>query len=135
MEGYTFIGHNRNYLHKNSGYGGVAFLIKDDLLNAFVVDITDNEIKGILWIYLKCNNDMYKNIVACVCYLLPLNSSRQIDGNRFYDNSLCQFGKCHDENAQMYVCGDFKSRCSNSLDYIQGIDNLPDRDAMNFSEN
>ena len=34
-----------------------------------------------------------------------------------------------------YICGDFNSRCANKTDYIEGVDNLPERDVMNFKDN
>jgi hypothetical protein len=92
LDNYTFIGNNRTKLHINAkkGSGGVAFLLSNELLKDFNVSVIDNDNEGILWIKLKCKNNFYENIIACVCYLPPENSTRRVDGQKFYENLLCQ---------------------------------------------
>ena len=87
FEGYTWFSNNRSNTHINawSGSGGVAFLIRNSLLDTFDISICDNSKEGILWLKLKHRFDNFY-LFPCVCYLPPKNSTRQIDVNMFYDS-------------------------------------------------
>ena len=39
------------------------------------------------------------------------------------------------KNATFYICGDFNARCSNFQDFIEGVDNIQDRNVVDFSSN
>ena len=36
---------------------------------------------------------------------------------------------------QYYICGDFNSRLGDLVDYIEGVDDVPPRDVLDFSKN
>ena len=61
---------------------GLVFLIKKTLLNDFDVSMLDDTYEGILWLKLihKQGGD---SIVCCVCYLPPINSTRNVDSSKY----------------------------------------------------
>lgn len=60
-------------------------------------------------------------VFACCCYLPPNYSTRQVDAHEFFDTLLSSIYKYQDEGL-LFICGDFNSRCSNTADYIVGVD-------------
>ena len=84
LRNYVWYGHNRRNIHFRAkvGSGGVGFLIKKTLLNDFHVSMLDDTYEGILWLKLihKQGGD---SIVCCVCYLPPINSTRNVDSSEF----------------------------------------------------
>ena len=73
IEGYTCFNNNRASQNGNSrrGSGGVAVLIKTELLNVFNVEVLDDTVRDILWLKMSSS---HKTICVCVCYLPPENS-------------------------------------------------------------
>ena len=57
-------------------------LIKTEFCNEFIVDIADSSCDSMLWLQLK-PRDSDLCIFACVCYLPPNGSSRQVDVHDF----------------------------------------------------
>ena len=62
---------------------GVVFLVKNEILHDFNVITLDDSNDDILWLQLENIYDGFK-LIACVCYLPPENSSRQVDANTFF---------------------------------------------------
>ena len=104
VEGYQWFGQNRDSLHVNArkGSGGVGFLIRNGLLNHFNVCELNSAFEGILWLSLKSKTDSV-NFNICVCYLPPLNSSRQIDAQKFYDCLLANIYEYQNHGRILYV--------------------------------
>ena len=115
------------------GSGEVGFLIKKTLLNDFDVSMLDDTYEGILWLKLihKQGGD---SIVCCVCYLPPINSTRNVDSSEFLDNLMCQMQEFVDQSL-FYLCGDFNARISNFDDFISGVDFIPDRHIVDYNSN
>ena len=67
-------------------------------------------------------------------YVPPENSSRFFDINKFYDSLLSYIYKYQNEGT-VYVCGDFNSRCGDLDDFIRGIDDVSDRNIIDFNLN
>ena len=135
LEGYSWFGHNRKLIHKNAktGSGGVGFLIKNEVLNSFNVNVLNDVTEGILWIKLEHKfSDLV--LLPCVCYLPPENSSRQIDPYSFFDSLLADFYS-YQNSGTVFICGDFNSRCGDLEDFISGIDNIPHRNVKDFKTN
>lgn len=105
LQGFTFFGNNRKFIHRNAkhGSGGVGFLIKDNILHDFNVTVLNECEEVVLWLALKHKVD---NVCICPCvyYLPPDNSSRYSDSNTFFDNKTYIRIIC--------IYGDFNSRCS-----------------------
>ena len=124
-------------MHKNAkrGSGGVGFFVRKELNNYYDIEIIDKTTEGILWICVKTKDK--QNAVcfyACVCYLPPQESSRMVDPANFLDTLLGQI-HMYGLNAPFYVCGDFNSRTSNLDDFIAGIDDIPERHVVDFTQN
>lgn len=137
MNGYVWFGHNRTNLHKKAkkGSGGVGIFVKNHILNSFTVSVLDCEDEGILWINFKPKSkNTTHDINICVCYLPPIESTRNIDASGFFDRLMCQIHSyCKD--TMFYICGDFNARCSNFEDFIAGVDQIPERSVVDFSSN
>ena len=135
VNGYTWYGHNRKLLHRNAkcGSGGVGFLIREEFESDYGIEIIDDSYEGILWIKMEHKIDKFK-IFACCCYLPPNNSSRQVDVHEFFDTILSGIYKYQD-NGLIFICGDFNSRCGENADYIAGVDEVTDRDVVDFTCN
>ena len=84
VENYTWFGHNRKSNHRNarSGSGGVGFLVNNDFLKSFNVSIVENTYDDILWVSCEEKTSKFK-FFACVAYLPPVNSTRQVDAEVF----------------------------------------------------
>lgn len=64
----------------------------------------------------------------------PKYSTRQLDVNTFYDNILASIYEYQDIGT-VFICGDFNSRIGDTSDFIEGIDNVPNRDIVDFTCN
>jgi len=108
-------------------------LVKDELLDLYDVNIIDDTVEGILWLNVK-EKQSYFNLCTCVCYLPPSNSSRQTDVCNFYDTLLTNI-YISESDGPMFICGDFNSRIGDLDDFICGVDDLPEREIIDFSSN
>ena len=108
LEGYNWIGQNRQVIHRKArcGSGGIGLLVKRDI--GLTHTILDDSIEGILWVSLYQDELLVVNI--CVCYLPPEYSSRAIDASEFYEQLLTQV-YCYQKNCDFIICGDINSRC------------------------
>ena len=57
MPGFKWYGRNRknNHVNAKTGSGGVGFLVKEQFINDFHVEIKDNSHDDILWLNLRIN--------------------------------------------------------------------------------
>jgi hypothetical protein len=135
IEGYKWFGHNRANMHvrAKTGSGGIGFLIKDTVLDVFNVSVLDCSSEGILWLKM-CHKFENSVLVPCVCYLPPINSSRGVDANAFFDTLITNIYNYQDVGL-IYICGDFNSRCGNECDYICGVDNIEKRNVIDYKVN
>ncbi|CAG2228878.1 unnamed protein product [Mytilus edulis] len=136
ISGYQWYGHNRKFKNAKTkrGSGGVGVLIKDEVLDNFSVSILDSSVEDILWIKLSHKYDDSNNICFCVCYLPPEGSSRLNDGEKLY-NDLLQQVYCYQNEGFVYIGGDVNSRCGSEQDYIQGVDDINDREIIDVFSN
>ena len=122
-------------LHRNArcGSGGVGFFISDELSKFYNISILDKSVEGILWIKLQSlsSNEV---LLACVCYLPPQGSSRYVNVYEFYDALITQVYQ-YQNMGSYFICGDFNSRCGSSLDYVEGVDDVPSRDIVDHTLN
>ena len=71
---------------------------------------------------------------ACVCYLPPNESLRNVDANKLFANLKCQMHQyCKSE--MLYLCRDFNAGCSNFQEFFEGVDIIQDRHVVDFSSN
>lgn len=135
LDDFKWFGNNRKNLHINapSGSGGVGFLVKNELLDFYNIEVVDRNSEGILWLKFS---DKFSDFLfySCVCYLPPINSSRQIDASNFYDTLLSNI-YIYQNDGPIHICGDFNSRIGDNSDFIIGVDNLPERNIVDFTSN
>ncbi|CAC5395184.1 unnamed protein product [Mytilus coruscus] len=110
IDGYTWIGNNRENLHINAqrGSGGVGAFLKNDLFEFYDITTLDNSVEDILWIKVKSKSS---------------------------DFILCVAVYCNQSIGNIVICGDFNSRCGNKSDYIEGVDEISPRSVIDMNEN
>ena len=135
VDGFKWFGRNRKTVHfsARTGSGGVGFLVKNEILHDFNVITLDDSNDDILWLQLENIYDGFK-LIACVCYLPPENSSRQVDANTFFDNLLTGLYE-YQNLGKLFICRDFNSRCGDDDDFITGIDSVCQRDVLDYTSN
>lgn len=135
VPGYVWLGQNRKKLHirAKGGSGGVGFLISENLLVSHSVTVLDSSEEGLLWIQLK-DKDSDWTFNLCVGYLPPDGSTRATDVNVFFDTLLAQVST-YQNDGQYLICGDFNSRCGDSSDFIEGVDDLEEREVVDVGRN
>jgi hypothetical protein len=136
IDNYRWIGQNRTALHINArrGSGGVACLVHKRLLQYFSISKLDDSEEGILWVRLaSVKHDIGINI--CVCYLPPEGTSRYVNPQEFYDTLLSQVFNYQNHGGVTYLMGDFNGRCGSLLDYIEGVDDVPERSVVDTHDN
>ena len=103
------------------------------MMDVYNESILDDTVEDILWVKLV-DKVLSTCISICVCYLSPEGSSRQVDPYNYFDNLLSQIYIY--QNAWPYIiCGDFNARCGEEVDFIEGVDNIPHRDIIDFRKN
>ena len=135
VPGYIWFGHNRQEQHHRAqtGSGGVGFLVKDDIMNDFKIAVKDASTEGILWIEVRSKTSEFC-FNMCVCYLPPVDSSRHIDPHDFFETLLSQV-YCFQQNGPFLICGDFNSRLGKNTDFIEGVDDITQRQILDTTEN
>ncbi|VDH96384.1 Hypothetical predicted protein [Mytilus galloprovincialis] len=71
---------------------------------------------------------------ACVCYLPPVDSTRNVDAQDFYDTVLSQI-HTYGKTGLFFMCGDLNSRCADMEDFIPGVDDIIERDVIDYVSN
>ncbi len=71
---------------------------------------------------------------VCACYLPPEGSTRNSDPEEFFDTLLSQVFM-YQQLGVFYICGDFNSRIGYVQDYIEGVDQIPEREVIDFTRN
>ena len=107
--------------------------IKRSFLDSFQYEycVLDTKYEDILWVKFW-NND--SSFCVCVCYLPPDGSSRRNDAEEFYTRLTEQVYQYQNEG-NVYICGDFNSRCGDTSDYIEGVDDVRERDIIDVTSN
>ena len=128
IDGYTFIGHNRDIQQSGvsrRGSGGVGILVKKDLFHEFQIDILDQSVDGMLWITVKNPNCCFN---ICVCYLPPENS-KYCDTLEFFAK-LLEKVYVYQNMGPLYLMGDYNARCGDCSDYIEDVDDVIPREVL-----
>ncbi|CAG2202982.1 unnamed protein product [Mytilus edulis] len=121
-------------LEIRGGSGGVGFLVSKSILENFTCSVLNDNYEDILWISLKCKNDINFVIHLCVCYLQPERSSRGNIAQEYYDVLLSQiylYSGC----SNLFVCGDFNGRIGNLQDFDDKIDFIPEKSSIDDVRN
>ena len=122
-----------NSLYARVGSGGVGLLVKDYLCDMFNIHEVDKSTEGILWIQFtskECDFIFY----VCVCYLPPIDSVRNVNASIFFDTLLSQVYR-YQNSGPIMLCGDYNGRSGNIPDFIEGVDDICDRNVVDFTVN
>ena len=100
----------------------------------FNASVLDSSHEGILWLRLAHKSVDY-SFLACVCYLVPENSTRRVNASEYFDTLLSQIYTHYRADSCAFICGDVNSRIGSLDDFIAGVDNLPPRDIVDWKTN
>ncbi|CAC5406642.1 unnamed protein product [Mytilus coruscus] len=136
MNNYIWLGNNRKQIHvrAKTGSGGVGILIKKEQLKVVKVTIENDLEDGILWVKFTDMKNSSNVFYVCVIYLPPQFSARSVNAHNFFEVLMEQIYSIPKGNS-FYLCGDFNSRLGNYTDFIQGIDQLSERNITDFTVN
>ena len=135
MKGYAVFNHNRESIHIRArcGSGGVCLLVKKSIMISYNVSILDNTYEDILWVRME-NKFSQQCVNVCVCYLFPDGSSHFVDPHDYVDKLLSQI-YIYQSDGPFIICGHFNSRCGSDPDYIVGVDEVPEREIIDYKKN
>ena len=133
IEGYQWYGHRRRTVNRRAvkGFGGVGVLVANHLFPLYDIEITDKSIDGILALSLSNKVTNYKLMLITV-YLPPDNSIYGRDSSMFFSHLTSLIYLTSDYDA-VYVAGDLNGRIWNRLDFIEPLDDVPTRTAIDQS--
>ncbi|VDH90239.1 Hypothetical predicted protein [Mytilus galloprovincialis] len=136
IKGYKWYGHNRKNIHIRAkcGSGGVGFLIRQEIVDVFNIEIVNDVTDGILWVKLQDKLCLSNIFYVCAVYLPPENSTRAVNVHDFMETLMTHIYTIPNGHA-FYICGDWNSRCSDFSDFIEGVDQLPERNIVDFQHN
>ena len=136
VPGYKWYGHCRKSRNVRSPrfFGGVGLFVKDDVFNSHSIDVISCDYDGILGVLLK-NRSNGTSYVVISCYLPPEDSPWGRNADNFFNHllSLVYTYTCNVEN--VLICGDFNARVGNLNDFVQSVDNLPQRNHIDTCKN
>ena len=135
IEGYLWLGYNRQEIHRNApkASGGVGIFIKENLTQDFNVEIVDKSYDGILGVKFSHKSTDY-TFVVFVSYLPPERSTRGRDAQSFFSHILSQVYLNYDSDA-LFVVGDLNSGIGNMPDASSDFDGIPQRTVLDKTIN
>ena len=85
LDGYVTFQNDRKIANKRSrkGYGGVCFLVKDELFKSHVVDRVDDNVEGIIALLFTNKHTKHTTLIIGV-YLAPETSIYGDDPDTFF---------------------------------------------------
>ena len=90
--------------------------------------------EGILWVQLVNKSDTRIKWNLCVCYLPPHGTSRPVDASDFFEELNTQIYR-YQNDGEFMLMGDFNSRLGDRQDFIEGVDEMPERETIDTKEN
>ena len=115
------------------GSGGVGIFVKKNLYRDFDIRNLNDDTEGILWLELL-HKTTKECLRFCVCYLPPKNSPRAVNAEDFFQTLMYNIYEFQN-NSLITVFGDFNARVGNAEDFIAGVDDIPERDVIDFNKN
>ncbi|CAG2186252.1 unnamed protein product [Mytilus edulis] len=126
VDGYTWKGFNRQYIHRNApkASGGVGLLIKNCIFEEYKYETIDIIRDGVMCGKFQSKSTDF-NFIVFSCYLPPENSVWGRDSQGYFAHILSDIYEQCDTDA-IFLCGDFNSRIGSLKDYSD-FDELPSR--------
>ena len=136
VPGYKWYGHNGLALDPNAlrGSGGIGFLISENRLREYDINVLDISYDGICWIRTQSKSDNELSVILCVCYLPSEGSSRGNNAQEFYDTLLTQTYMFYD-GSQVYFLGDYNGRIGSKDDFNNAVESIPKRSVLDNTSN
>ncbi len=137
VNGYKLIRHDRLFVHRKAPktWGGVGFLVREDILQSYECHTVDKGHEGILLVEL-IHRSIGTRLLFISCYLPPECSPHGRNSSEFYDylTSIC-YSKLS-EYDRVILCGDINARIGHSADTCTDIDiELPKRVVLDEKDN
>ena len=111
----------------------VDIFVKTEFLKVYKISILDDNKHDILWLKFLSERQT-ENIVLCVCYLPPSESTRLNDPELFYA-TLLEHLCSYQNKGRLIVCGDFNFRVEDAAEYIEGVDDVIIRNVKDYTSN
>ena len=108
--------------------------VKNSIPQMHAVSIMDKSVDGILWVRLANKQDTSDLWNICVCYLPPHGSSRPVDAAAFCEELYAQMFSYHNQG-EFLLMGDYSSRVGDRQEFIEGVDDLCEREIIDTKEN
>ena len=120
VEGYRWFGRNRRNLHRNAvrGSGGVGLLVREEVLERYVVEVLDTDVEDVLWVRLNQENE--EILTLAVCYIPPEPSGSGMGAEetlQLLTEQVLRFGS----QGPLIICGDFNARCGTLDVHREGV--------------
>lgn len=97
-------------------------------MKAYQIEMIDTAIEGIIGLCFE-HRESYYCFVVFSCYLPPEQSKWGRDASSFYSHLLSQV-YLYTEADAIYICGDLNSGIGRLDDYINDVDDIPSRVAL-----
>ena len=123
VENYTTYAHNWLNIHtrakKKKGSGGVAILVKNEIMDVYDITVIDREVDGVLGLLFSTKQSC-GSFITFSCYLPPQDSPWS-DPTNFYSHLMY---KMQEFNfiSDAFICGNFNSRVGTYKDFIEAVD-------------
>ena len=132
IPGYTWFGHNRQLVNKRAlkGSGGVGILAANYLFSEFDIFVLDKQFDGMLTLSL-CHKETEYKFILVTAYLPPDNSLYGRDATGFFSH-LINLIYMHTDYDAIYIAGDLNGRIGNKSDFIECVDDIPKRTAIDI---
>ena len=111
----------------------MGFFIHNKLLDIYEIKIISKDLDGIIVIALTDKVSSYSILFKGV-YIPPENTTSGRQGENFYENLTNLIYENCDYDCTIIV-GDFNSRISKYLDYIENVDKVPERVCLDETDN
>ena len=112
----------------------MGVLIHNRINKYFNCELLHAEYEGIMWVKFTARCDGSTPLLLCACYLPPETSTRRRDAAEFLDTLLGQVYE-YQNHGLVFIGGDFNGRCGDLSEYIEGVDDIPDREVIDSVDN
>ena len=100
----------------------------------FNCEVLNAEYEGILWVKFTARCYSSTPLLLCACYLPLETSTRRRDAAEFLDTLVGQVYE-YQNHGLVFIGVDFNGRCGDLSEYIEGVDDIPDREVIDGVEN
>ena len=135
VPGFLWFGNNRSFIKNRAkcGSGGVGILLNSNVTIDYHVEIFNRSFDGIIILQLIHKKSEYQVAIGSV-YLPPEAGEYGKNSDSFFNHLLSQAYLLSDVD-MFLIGGDLNARINVNGDYIEGIDDVPERKIIDESKN